>query len=164
LQVQIDSIIASARRIAGGLRPPMLDDLGLGAALEWLAAEFCNRYGLAVTVQNAADQLALSPTAATAIFRMVQEALTNATRHAEATQVRIQMRAAQDEFRLHIEDDGKGTTLDRNQGEDSFGLLGMQERVRQLQGRITFDSAPGEGFRIDICLPIDAVTANHGGN
>ena len=164
LQVQIDSIIASARRIAGGLRPPMLDDLGLGAALEWLAAEFRNRYGLAVTVQNAADQLALSPTAATAIFRMVQEALTNVTRHAEATQVRVQMRAVQDEFRLHIEDDGKGTTLDRDRGKDSFGLLGMQERVRQLQGRITFDSAPGEGFRIDICLPIDAVTANHGSN
>ena len=160
LQVQIDSIIASARRIAGGLRPPMLDDLGLGAALEWLAAEFRNRYGLAVTVQNAVDQLALSPTAATAIFRMVQEALTNVTRHAEATRVCVQIRTVQDEFRLHIEDDGKGTTLNRNRGKDSFGLLGMQERVRQLHGQITFDSAPSDGFRIDIRLPIDAVKAN----
>ena len=164
LQVQIDSIIASARRIAGGLRPPMLDDLGLGAALEWLAAEFRNRYGLAVTLQNAADQLALSPTAATAIFRMVQEALTNVTRHAEATRVRVQMRVMQDEFRLHIEDNGKGTTLDRNRRNDNFGLLSMQERVRQLHGCITFDSAPGDGFRIDIRLPVDAVTATHDGD
>ncbi|WP_254074009.1 PAS domain-containing sensor histidine kinase [Burkholderia sp. S171] len=164
LQAQIDSIIASARRIAGGLRPPMLDDLGLGAALDWLAAEFRNRYGLAVTVQNAADQLALLPAAATAIFRMVQEALTNVTRHADATRVRVQMHVVQDEFRLHIEDNGRGTTLDKNRGKDSFGLLGMQERVRQFNGRITFDSAPGGGFRIDIRFPVDAVQAEHGGN
>jgi PAS domain S-box-containing protein len=160
LQVQIDSVIASARRIAGGLRPPMLDDLGLGAALEWLAAEFRNRYGLAVTVQNATDQLVLSPTAATAIFRIVQEALTNVTRHAGATRVRVEMGVEHDEFRMRIEDNGKGTTLDRNRGKENFGLLGMQERVRQLDGRITFDSAPGDGFRIDICLPVDAVKAN----
>ncbi|WP_370469647.1 PAS domain S-box protein [Caballeronia sp. SBC2] len=163
LQVQIDSIIASARRIAGGLRPPMLDDLGLAAALEWLAAEFRNRYGLAVTVLNKADQLALSPTAATAIFRMVQEALTNVTRHSEATRVSVEMHVMQDEFRLHIEDNGKGTTLDRNRNKDNFGLLGMQERVRQLHGRVTFDSAPGDGFRIDICLAANAVKANHDG-
>ncbi len=164
LQAQIDSIIASARRIAGGLRPPMLDDLGLGAALEWLAAEFRNRYGLVVTVQNTADQLPLSATAATAIFRMVQEALTNVTRHAEATRVSVEMQVMRDEFRLHIEDDGKGTTLDRNRGKQNFGLLSMQERVRQLNGRITFDSAPGDGFRIDIRLPAEAVKENEDGN
>ncbi|WP_063779111.1 PAS domain-containing sensor histidine kinase [Caballeronia mineralivorans] len=164
LQAQIDSIIASARRIAGGLRPPMLDDLGLGAALEWLAAEFRNRYGLVVTVQNTADQLPLSATAATAIFRVVQEALTNVTRHAEATQVRVEMRLAQNEFRLHVEDDGKGTTLDGHQSNENFGLLGMQERVRQLRGKIAFDSAPGDGFRIDVRLPIEVVKAKDDGN
>jgi PAS domain S-box-containing protein len=164
LQAQIDSIIASARRIAGGLRPPMLDDLGLGAALEWLAEEFRNRYRLAVTVRNEVDQLALSPTAATSIFRVVQEALTNVTRHAVATRVRVEMRVVEDEFRTHIEDNGKGTMLDRNRGKDNFGLLGMQERVRQLHGRIAFDSAPGDGFRIDISLPVDAVKANPDSN
>ena len=164
LQAQIDSVIASARRIAGGLRPPMLDDLGLAAALEWLASEFRNRYGLAVTVLNKADRLALSPTAATAIFRMVQEALTNVTRHAEATRVSVGMHVVQDEFRLHIEDNGKGTMLDINRSNDNFGLLGMQERVRQLHGRVTFDSAPGDGFRIDICLPADAVKEDQDGD
>ena len=164
LQAQIDSIIASARRIAGGLRPPMLDDLGLGAATEWLAEEFRNRYRLAVTVRNEVDQLVLSPTAATAIFRIVQEALTNVTRHAEATRVCVEMRVVQDEFRMHIEDNGKGTTLDRSRSKQNFGLLGMQERVRQLHGQATFDSAPGDGFRIHISLPVDAVKANQDGN
>jgi PAS domain S-box-containing protein len=164
LQAQIDSIIASARRIAGGLRPPMLDDLGLGAALEWLAEEFRNRYRLAVIVRNEVGELVLSPTAATAIFRIVQEALTNVTRHAEATRVRVEMRVVQDEYRVHIEDNGKGKMLDGNRGKENFGLLGMQERVRQLHGRATFDSAPGDGFRIDISLPIDAVKANRDGN
>jgi PAS domain S-box-containing protein len=164
LQAQIDSIIASARRIAGGLRPPMLDDLGLGAALEWLAEEFRTRYRLTVTVRNEVDQLALSPTAATAIFRIVQEALTNVTRHADASRVCVEMRVMQDEFRMHIEDDGKGTMLDESRSKEHFGLLGMQERVRQLYGRATFDSAPGDGFRIDISLPISVVTASQDGN
>ena len=163
LQSQIDSIIASARRIAAGLRPPMLDDLGLGAALEWLAAEFRNRYGLVITVRNMTDQLALSATAATAMFRVVQEALTNVTRHAEATRVSVEMHVVQDEFRLHIEDDGKGVKLDGDRDKKSFGLLGMKERIRQLNGRITFDSEPGDGFRIDIRLPAEAVKENEDG-
>ncbi|MFT4434320.1 PAS domain S-box protein [Caballeronia sp. 15715] len=164
LQAHIDSIIASARRIAGGLRPPMLDDLGLGAALEWLAEEFRNRYRLAVTVRNEVEKLALSPTAATAIFRIVQEALTNVTRHAEATRVHVEMHVEHDDFRMHIEDNGKGTMLDGNRNKENFGLLGMRERVRQLKGRATFDSAPGDGFRIDISLPVDAVKADSDGN
>jgi len=91
---------------------------------------------------------------------MVQEALTNVMRHAEATRVCVQMRVVQDEFRLRIEDNGKGTMLDNNRVNKNFGLLGMRERVRQLHGRITFDSAPNDGFRIDIGLPVDAVKAN----
>jgi signal transduction histidine kinase len=73
------------------------------------------------------------------------------------------MHVVKDEFRTHIEDNGKGT-LDRNRGKDNFGLLIMQERVRQLHGRIAFDSAPGDGFRIDISLPVDAVKANPDSN
>jgi signal transduction histidine kinase len=73
------------------------------------------------------------------------------------------MHVVKDEIRTHIEDNGKGT-LDRNRGKDNFGLLGMKERVRQLHGRITFDSAPGDGFRIDIRLLVEAVTATHDGD
>lgn len=157
LQDKIDSIIASVRRLAGGLRPPMLDDLGLEAALEWLVEEFRSRYKLVVTVNNFAASLDLSAAASTAVFRLVQEALHNVTRHAEATWARIELRLTPDKLLLHIEDNGKGTTLDGNRNKDSFGLLGMEERVRQLQGRIAFDSAPADGFRIDIELPVSAI-------
>ena len=85
------------------------------------------------------------------------------TRHAEATRVSVEMHVVQDEFRLHIEDDGKGVKLDGDRDKKSFGLLGMKERIRQLNGRITFDSEPGDGFRIDIRLPAEAVKENEDG-
>ena len=157
VQDKIDSIIASARRLAGGLRPSMLDDLGLEAALEWLAEEFRGRYQLVVTVNNLAGPLDLSAIAATAVFRLVQEALNNVTRHAQATWVRIEMRMMQGHLQLDIEDNGKGTTIDRNRSKDSFGLLGMQERVHELHGRIAFESAPSDGFRIHVELPLDVI-------
>jgi PAS domain S-box-containing protein len=157
VQDKIDSIIASARRLAGGLRPSMLDDLGLEAALEWLAAEFRGRYRLVVTVNNLAGPLDLSATAATAIFRLIQEALNNVTRHAQATWVRIEMRLVQDYLQLDIEDNGKGTAINRNHTKDSFGLLGMQERVHELQGQIAFESAPSDGFRIHVELPLNVI-------
>ncbi|KQR73678.1 histidine kinase [Burkholderia sp. Leaf177] len=158
LQGKIDTIIASARRLAGGLRPPMLDDLGLEAALEWLADEFRSRYDLVVTVNNNAGPLDLSAPAATAVFRLVQEALTNVTRHAEATWVRIEIHQTHSSLHLHIEDNGKGAVLDGNRSKNSFGLLGMQERVHELKGRIAFESAPSDGFRIHIELPLDVAT------
>jgi PAS domain S-box-containing protein len=157
LQGKIDTIIASARRLAGGLRPPMLDDLGLEAALEWLAEEFRSRFKLVVTVSNQAGALDLTASAATAVFRLVQEALTNVTRHAEATWVRIEIRQTPQSLQLHIEDNGQGTALDGNRSKDSFGLLGMQERVHELEGRIGFESAPADGFRIHIELPLEVV-------
>ncbi|WP_086381634.1 PAS domain-containing sensor histidine kinase [Caballeronia sordidicola] len=157
VQDKIDSIIASTRRLAGGLRPSMLDDLGLEAAIEWLAGESRGRYQLVISVNNLAGPLDLSATAATAVFRLVQEALNNVTRHAQATWVRIEMRLTHDHLQLDIEDNGKGTTIDRNRSKDSFGLLGMQERVHELQGRIAFESAPSDGFRIHVELPLDVV-------
>lgn len=164
LQSQIDSIIASLRRIAAGLRPPMLDDLGLAAALDWLAAEFRNRYGLVVIVQNTVEPLQFSAAASTAIFRVVQEALTNVIRHAEASRVRVEMRLEHPDCLLQIEDNGKGSTLDNTRNRQTFGLLGMQERVRQLKGKITFDTSSDDGFRIDIRLPVEAVKAKDSGN
>ena len=158
LQGKIDTIIASARRLAGGLRPPMLDDLGLEAALEWLAEEFRSRYELVVTVSNRAGPLDLSASAATAVFRLVQEALTNVTRHAEASWVRIELRLTRQALQLQIEDNGKGAALDGNRSKHSFGLLGMQERVHELEGQIAFESAPSDGFRIHIELPLHVAT------
>lgn len=157
LQTHIDTIIASVRRIAGGLRPPMLDDLGLSAALEWIAEEFRSRAGLAVTLQNNASHQLLSADRTTAIYRIVQEALTNASRHAGATEVHIELNCNNSQLRLRIEDNGRGTDLDRVRETKSFGVLGMQERVRFFGGHIRFDSSPGKGFRIDLCMPAGVI-------
>ena len=153
---QIDSMATTARRIASDLRPPVLDDLGIEAAIEWLADGFGQRYGVNVSARVETGDLAFSPPAATAIFRMIQEALTNVARHAQASNVWIELHHAGDACTIRIEDDGDGAALDAPRKERSFGLLGMRERVRQLSGSISIDSAPGEGFRIAIRLPLSA--------
>lgn len=108
IQAQIDTVIASVRRIAAGLRPPVLDDLGLFAAIEWLVSDFRRRYGLAVTLDISGDEVGFGPDASTSVFRLVQEALTNVVRHADASKVRIAIRCAKDRYTLTIEDDGAG--------------------------------------------------------
>jgi PAS domain S-box-containing protein len=160
LQEQTDSMTASVRRIASDLRPPVLDDLGLLAALDWLADEFRRRYGVNVAAHLETGDLEFAESAATAIFRLVQEALTNVARHAQANEVRIDMSLAGDVFTIQIEDDGNGTQLDTPRKERSFGLLGMRERVRQLNGSLSVDTAPGRGFRITILLPVSMIASS----
>jgi PAS domain S-box-containing protein len=158
LQSQIDAMAASLRRIAADLRPPLLDDLGLSAALDWLAEDFTRRYGVHVTarVSNGIDDI--NEFAATTIFRIVQEALTNVARHAQARSVTVDVTRAGNGCSIGIVDDGIGAQLDAAPNAKSFGLLGMRERVRQLEGSITFQTAPGMGFRIDIVLPEQSLT------
>ncbi|OAJ53504.1 histidine kinase [Paraburkholderia ginsengiterrae] len=157
LQTQIDSMVASLRRIAADLRPPLLDDLGLTSALDWLAEDFVKRYGVDVTVHVESDEPAFNEFASTTLFRIVQEALTNVARHASASRVRIEMACAEDTLSLEIEDNGMGVALDRPPEKTSFGLLGIRERVRQLQGSVSFFSSPGSGFRISIRVPLAAL-------
>lgn len=160
LQRQIDSMMASIRRIASDLRPPMLDDLGLIAAVEWLADDFTHRSHVDVTTDLQMQDIALTKFAATAIFRMVQEALTNVARHAAATEVRISMSHTDEFCSVTIDDDGRGATLDDPSRRRSFGLLGMRERARQLNGTLSIVSAPGQGFRLSIRLPINAISSD----
>lgn len=157
LQGQIDAMTASVRRIASGLRPPMLDDLGLVAAVDWLADDFRLRYGVKVISRIGIDDLQFNEFAATTIFRVVQEALTNVARHAKATQVVVELTCAGDTCVVLIEDDGIGALLNAPHKEKSFGLLGMRERVRQLNGTVAVDSSPGCGFHIRIQLPVSAI-------
>jgi PAS domain S-box-containing protein len=162
LQLQIDAMMASVRRITADLRPPMLDDLGLAAAIEWLAGRFSVRYGVQATTRVEMDDLKFTAFASMAIFRMVQEALTNVARHANASEARIEMSCAGGVCTLQMEDNGAGAILDAPRKEKSFGLLGMRERVRQLNGTVTIDSAPGSGFRIAIQLPVSAIESQAG--
>ncbi|WP_109481835.1 PAS domain-containing sensor histidine kinase [Paraburkholderia sp. C35] len=153
LQKEIDAMAMSLRRIASDLRPPLLDDLGLTAALEWLAEDFTKRYGIAATAHIEADEPKFNEFASTNLFRIVQEALTNVARHAKASRVRIELACSRDLVSLDIEDNGVGAMLDLPVGGASFGLLGIRERVRQLHGTVSFTSSPGEGFHIAISVP-----------
>jgi PAS domain S-box-containing protein len=156
-KTELDSMMGAVRRIASDLRPPVLDDVGLDAAIEWLADGFRQHYGVNVTSRVEAGGLGFSSLATTAIFRMVQEALTNVARHAKAANVRIELSRAGGVCTIRIEDDGDGIELGAARKPQSFGLLGMQERVRQLSGSISFDSAPGKGFRIAVQLPLSVI-------
>jgi len=157
LQTQIDTIIASVRRIAAGLRPPVLDELGLYAAIEWLVNDVRRRFGLAIGLSIQGDEPAFEPSAATSIFRIVQEGLTNVVRHAEASTVCIAVVCDNAACTLTIEDNGRGAALDSPRATDTFGLLGMRERVRSLSGTIALRSRPGDGFRVEAMIPLEKV-------
>jgi PAS domain S-box-containing protein len=157
LQSQIDSMLASLRRIAAHLRPPLLDDLGLSAALEWLVDDFTHRFKVATRLHVGIDDTGVTSFAATALFRIVQEALTNVARHAHASEVVIDISSDADTCTVCVADNGHGTEVGDASERGSFGLLGMRERVRQLRGVLTIDSAPGKGFRIVARVALSAI-------
>jgi two-component system, NarL family, sensor histidine kinase UhpB len=150
----LDDTLASVRRISSDLRPMMLDDLGLNAAIEWLAREAGRRMGASVTVALGDSDPPVDDRVATAIFRMVQEALTNVARHARATEVRIAVLSHSDELVLTVEDNGVGYPDDAMQREGYFGLLGLRERAAMLGGQLELGNPPGSGARLTVRLPL----------
>jgi PAS domain S-box-containing protein len=159
LVVLIDTMAESVRRIASDLRPPVLDDLGLLPALDWLAEDFTRRYGVNVQTNFARGELSFTEFAATAIFRMVQEALTNVARHAHASHVAITTMRTDRTYVVCIEDDGVGAAPQAPGARHALGLLGLSERARHLEGHVSIYSAPGDGFRIEVTLPVSAIEA-----
>ncbi|MFM0136277.1 PAS domain-containing sensor histidine kinase [Caballeronia grimmiae] len=157
LQTQIDLIISSVRRIAAGLRPPVLDELGLYAAIEWLVNDVRRRFRLAISLSIEGDEPEFEPSAATSIFRIVQEALTNVVRHAEASKVCIAVFCDKTACTVTIKDNGRGAALDMRSAAGTFGLVGMRERVRQLGGILAFRSRPGDGFRVEAKIPLESI-------
>ncbi|MFM0514103.1 PAS domain-containing sensor histidine kinase [Paraburkholderia sp. RL17-373-BIF-A] len=157
LQRQIDSMMASLRRIAANLRPPMLDDLGFGAALEWMVDDFSHRFKVAAALRINIDDADLTSFAATNLYRIVQEALTNVARHAQASEVVVEISSDANLCAIYVADNGCGTLVEDAGKRGSFGLLGMRERVRLLRGTLTIDSALGKGFRIAAQVPISAI-------
>jgi signal transduction histidine kinase len=145
------AIVDEVRRIALSLRPSMLDDLGLVPALEWQAREVGHRTGLNVQIQAEETAGDLPEAHRTCIYRVVQEALTNCVRHSGAGCVRIGLQKAGRAVSLAVEDDGKGFTPARSRG---LGLLGMEERVAQLGGKLRVESTPGHGTTILAELPL----------
>ena len=129
----------SVRDLAMGLRPSMLDDLGLEPALRWQAREFSRHSGVQATIETDGDLGRLSEPVRTCIYRVVQESLTNCARHSEARNVRILVHANQDRISLTVQDDGKGfdpkTLVSRG-----LGLIGMEERIKKLGGTLAISS------------------------
>lgn len=155
----IDSIVESVRHIASNLRPGLLDDLGLAAALEWLLDEFSKRHGITYDVRMEEDELDLPETLSITVFRIIQEALTNVARHARASRVDVSLQCHSNTVHLEIKDDGRGFDPSRKPQHASYGLLGMRERVAALGGHLGINSHPGKGTALCVRLPLLAAEA-----
>ncbi len=156
----LEGSISVVRNMALLLRPSMLDDLGLVPALQWQAREASKRSGIWVKVaaENVSDEL--TEDHKTCVYRIVQEALHNIVQHANARNVRITVTQEPDRLLLSIQDDGRGFNPPQERG---MGLIGMEERVSALGGRLVVESAAGEGTLLRVALPLpQAVTANAG--
>jgi PAS domain S-box-containing protein len=151
---QVDSTIASLQQLVTKLRPALLDDLGLVAAIEWQSQDFQKRTGISCTCVTNADDIAMAPERATAVFRICQEALTNTARHAQATAVTITVTSQPDLLQLVVADNGVGVPDAKASDRRSLGLLGMQERAAQWGGTVTIEGDLEKGTTVTLCLPV----------
>jgi two-component system, NarL family, sensor histidine kinase UhpB len=153
MTARINDTIQLVRRLCSELRPGILDDLGLAAAVEWQAEEFQKRAGIACTVTATATG-SLSREATTAVFRILQETLTNVARHARATKVAVTLAQAGNELVLEVRDNGRGITPAEATGTKSLGLLGIRERAAAVGGRVEFVGEPGKGTTVTVRIPV----------
>ncbi|HXE36915.1 MAG TPA: CHASE3 domain-containing protein [Azonexus sp.] len=151
----LDSGIALKRRIIDGLRPPLLEMLGLVATLRALGEEFAQGDGETLDLELPEDDVDIAPAPALALFRIAQEALTNIRKHAHASRVKLALRVTADRLELEIEDDGEGFRSGGVAGQH-HGLAGMRHRVQMYAGEFTLTSLPGKGTRIIARLPLSA--------
>jgi PAS domain S-box-containing protein len=152
-----DEIIDQVRRISAELRPGILDDLGLAAALSWQAQEFQERTHIPCVVQADLADRPLSRDISTTVFRVFQEALTNVVRHADAGRVEVRLAEDRGALVLTVRDDGTGIRLEDVADPRSLGLLGISERARRLGGTATFAPATPRGTVVTLRLPLDRV-------
>lgn len=150
----IDQAIHAVRDLAMGIRPSILDDLGLGAALEWQARDFQRRCQIPVNVSLEGEIEVIREPHRTAVYRVVQEALTNCAKHAEAAQISVSLRTVEGRLRVLVQDDGIGLAAPEHR-KTGLGLVSMKERVRELGGELSVHSTPGAGttLRIEIPMP-----------
>ncbi len=151
---RIDGTIDSVRRIATDLRPSILDHLGLVAAIEWQAQEFERRTGVTTTVRVSSPEIAIDEVRATAVFRMLQETLTNVARHAGASRVDIALTVGRVDLTLDVRDDGRGITPAEVAGGRSLGLVGLRERAIACGGMLSIEGTPGRGTHVAVRIPL----------
>lgn len=155
---RLKQLAAELRSVSTRLRPPMLDDLGLGPALEWLAGEVSalSGSGTRISVRIPDEEIRLAPEAETALFRIAQEALNNALKHAQAQNIHLSLAQEGEEVVLKVEDNGQGFDPQRVSSQltdPHLGLLGMKERARAVGAELTIASRPGEGTTVRVALP-----------
>jgi signal transduction histidine kinase len=145
----------STRRIITELRPSVLDQLGLADAIEWQAHDFAARTGLALDLAIECNCEQPPEAVASAVFRMLQEALTNVAKHANAAQVRVALRVEPNRLFLDVSDDGRGITRDELRGAHSLGLLGLRERALALGGTVSIAPNPRGGTTVALHIPLN---------
>jgi len=156
----IDDTIKTVRRIASDLRPSLLDDLGLVAALEWQSEEFEKRSGIKVYFKGELEEIKLLPEVAIALFRIYQELLTNVARHANAREVRSSLYTGNGQLQLSVSDNGRGFDMENKANKKTLGLLGIKERTLLMGGRYEIKSKPGDGTAVLVSVPLDKSTTN----
>ena len=150
----VEASVRSVRSIAARLRPRILDELGLVPAIEWVVQDFRERSGIDAEVVSNTRARMLSPEQATAVFRIVQESLTNALRHAHAQRIDLSLHATRSRLTLEVRDDGKGIGENAQSSYESIGLLGMRERALAVGGELTLEGVLGKGTVVRLRLPL----------
>ena len=150
----IDETIHTVRRMITDIRPSILDDFGLIAAIEWQAQEFQKRTGIECEFISSLEDIRFGEQHSTAVFRIFQESLTNVIRHATATKVTVSLCKEADRLILKVADDGKGITEEKISDPKSLGLLGMRERALFLGGTVNFSGEPWKGTTVSVYIPL----------
>ena len=151
----ISETIQTVKRISTELRPGVLDDLGLMAAVEWQVQQFQERTRIKCELTAEREDINLDRDQATGIFRILQESLTNVTRHANATKVKVNLKERDGQLVLQVSDNGKGITKKQIAHPKSFGLIGMRERARSLNGSVKVDGISGKGTTVTVSIPLN---------
>jgi signal transduction histidine kinase len=150
----IDTTVQSVRRISSELRPKLLDDLGLSAAMEWQANEFMSRAGITCDISSEPEDIILDQARSTAFFRIFQETLTNIARHAYATHVEVMLQEFPEAVELIVRDNGQGITESQIANAKSLGIIGMRERVHSLGGDLKITGVPNKGTTVAVRIPL----------
>jgi signal transduction histidine kinase len=148
-----ETTLDTVRKLASELRPTALE-LGLLEGIEWQVLQFQSRTGIEVQLESSVEKANLDNGRATAVFRILQEALTNIQRHAQATKVTITVNQDSGQFFLEIQDNGKGFTPGSASDRSSLGLLGMSERAHLVGGEISVEGVEGKGTKITVLVPL----------
>jgi PAS domain S-box-containing protein len=158
MHAQLDATVAATRRISADLRPLMLDDLGLIPAAEWLAQTFSERSGIPCKLHIRPPDIELAEPQASALYRILQESLTNVARHAKASAVDVVIEQTDGVLKLSVKDNGMGFRPAEARAQKTYGLLGLRERTLLLGGEASVTSEPGRGTTVDVRIPLKAAT------